>query len=562
MHQVRAQQSATSLARNAPPRVNGADPFNGYESRDFCNAFWGSGDAGPNVLFARMRGAERTTDELRNFWHERTNIEEEYAQKLAKLAKVPIGVEEVGELRTSLNILRKESEVQAASHLDLANRMRNLLEKQTADFHMKQVNHRRTLQANVEKKLKHRQTQETFALKAREKYEGDRARINAYTQQLDYMTGVDAQRVEQKLARTRETAKANEKDFLAFTQTLSELLAEWQTEWRNFCDACHDIEEDRMDFMKDNLWLYANEVSTLCVSDDQSCERIREALDQFEPERDVLSFAEEYGSGNDLPQPPSISSDPNDPSSASRTQYADFPRGSHRTPRAYSFDGYALGHQPEPTNTATQPNGATGTAAESIITHSPEITPAVPKPDPQPVIAPVVNTTPRTATTTAASASTSSPSIGSTANVNTSPIVPPLAPSIPASSPPPVVPQPQPGGSIMRGPSVRSPSLPTPNGQQSTEMPAHERKVLFYGTFALSLIKIGANCAYALVLVWLVRALYDYQATIEEEFDFQAGDIIAVTAAPEDGWWSGELLDEARKVEGKHIFPSNFVCLF
>jgi hypothetical protein len=26
----------------------------------------------------------------------RTNIEEEYAQKLAKLAKVPIGVEEVG----------------------------------------------------------------------------------------------------------------------------------------------------------------------------------------------------------------------------------------------------------------------------------------------------------------------------------------------------------------------------------------------------------------------------------------------------------------------------------
>lgn len=60
----------------------------------------------------------------------------------------------------------------------------------------------------------------------------------------------------------------------------------------------------------------------------------------------------------------------------------------------------------------------------------------------------------------------------------------------------------------------------------------------------------------------LVRALYDYQATIDEEFDFQAGDVIAVTSAPEDGWWSGELLDDARKVEGKHIFPSNFVCLF
>ena len=50
--------------------------------------------------------------------------------------------------------------------------------------------------------------------------------------------------------------------------------------------------------------------------------------------------------------------------------------------------------------------------------------------------------------------------------------------------------------------------------------------------------------------------------TNSEEFDFQQGDIIAVTATPEDGWWSGELLDEARRVPGRHIFPSNFVHLF
>ena len=60
----------------------------------------------------------------------------------------------------------------------------------------------------------------------------------------------------------------------------------------------------------------------------------------------------------------------------------------------------------------------------------------------------------------------------------------------------------------------------------------------------------------------VVKALYDYAATIEEEFDFQSGDIIAVTATPEDGWWSGELLDEARRQRGRNVFPSNFVCLF
>ena len=72
-------------------------------------------------------------------------------------------------------------------------------------------------------------------------------------------------------------------------------------------------------------------------------------------------------------------------------------------------------------------------------------------------------------------------------------------------------------------------------------------------------------CAYTdcdAPLFFLVKALYDYTATIEEEFDFQAGDIIAVTATPEDGWWSGELLDEARRQKGRNVFPSNFVCLF
>ena len=59
-----------------------------------------------------------------------------------------------------------------------------------------------------------------------------------------------------------------------------------------------------------------------------------------------------------------------------------------------------------------------------------------------------------------------------------------------------------------------------------------------------------------------MKALYDYNATIDEEFDFQAGDIIAVTSTPEDGWWTGHLLDEQRIIPGKNVFPSNFVCLF
>ena len=106
---ARRQASTTSLSKYA--RVNSPDLAN--RSLDFCNSFWGSGDAGVDVLFARMRGTSRTIEELRNFWKERyvihhafilwviesyhrALIEEEYAKKLAKLAKMSVGKDEIG----------------------------------------------------------------------------------------------------------------------------------------------------------------------------------------------------------------------------------------------------------------------------------------------------------------------------------------------------------------------------------------------------------------------------------------------------------------------------------
>jgi hypothetical protein len=64
---ARRQASTTSLSKYA--RAGSPDPA--ARSLDYCNAFWGPSDAGVDVLFARMRGAARTMEELRNFWKER-----------------------------------------------------------------------------------------------------------------------------------------------------------------------------------------------------------------------------------------------------------------------------------------------------------------------------------------------------------------------------------------------------------------------------------------------------------------------------------------------------------
>lgn len=77
------------------------------------------------------------------------------------------------------------------------------------------------------------------------------------------------------------------------------------------------MEEDRLALTKDIIWAYANAVSQVCVEDDgvstisgmkhrvqadqQSCERIREKLEQFEPQTDMLTFVRGWGTGDSIP---------------------------------------------------------------------------------------------------------------------------------------------------------------------------------------------------------------------------------------------------------------------
>ena len=65
-----------------------------------------------------------------------------------------------------------------------------------------------------------------------------------------------------------------------------------------------DLEEERLDFTKSSLWAFANIASTVCVSDDASCEKIRLSLENCEVEKDIVGFIKMRGTGQEIPDPP------------------------------------------------------------------------------------------------------------------------------------------------------------------------------------------------------------------------------------------------------------------
>jgi len=146
---------------------------------------------------------------------------------------------------------------------------RSELEGQVAAFTAKQQQHKKVYQAAIEKEYGIKQTREQHAAKAREKYESDCVRINSYTAQSTLVQGKDLEKIHLKLERAQQTVQVNENDYVQFTRVLQETMQKWEQDWKAFCDCCQDLEEERMEFMKDNMWAYANAVSTVCVSDDE-----------------------------------------------------------------------------------------------------------------------------------------------------------------------------------------------------------------------------------------------------------------------------------------------------
>lgn len=205
---------------------------------------------------------------------------------MASLAKITLGKDEIGcvlsiyepercltrlcsELRTSLDTLKAETEKQSQAHQLVAQAIKTDLEGSTAAFIARQQAHKRGIQAQIEKEFKTKQTQEGYVTRAREKYEADCMRINSYTAQSTLIQGRDLEKVLMKLERAQQTVQANQRDYANFARALHDTMQKWEQSWKAFCDSCQDLEEERIEFMKDNMWAYANAVSTVCVSDDE-----------------------------------------------------------------------------------------------------------------------------------------------------------------------------------------------------------------------------------------------------------------------------------------------------
>jgi hypothetical protein len=251
-----------------------------------------------------MHNAKITSDELKAFYTARAAIEEEYAKKLLSLAKKPLGSVETGTLRMSMDVVRGEVESMGKAHQHIAQQMKGELEEPLVAFTGGIKERRKIVQTGVEKLLKTKCTQTAAVNKTRDRFEQDCLKIKGYLAQGHMVMGQEERKNKAKLEKTQVQMSTNSTEYEQAVKILEETTGRWNREWKAACDKFQDLEEERIDYFKSSLWSFANIASTVCVSDDQSCEKIRLSLEDCEVEKDIGAFIKDFGTGQEIPDAP------------------------------------------------------------------------------------------------------------------------------------------------------------------------------------------------------------------------------------------------------------------
>ncbi|KAJ3096271.1 hypothetical protein HK100_005604 [Physocladia obscura] len=516
----------------------------------------------------RMKEAKHITAHVFGLFHERATLELEYSRKLYSIAKSFSTAEEIGTMRACLDVVKAELETSAERHASVGKDIITQLEKPTADFLRKQSGRRKNFQRIIEKQMKEKSAMLLSASKAQARYIAKCKEVNILGSQKPGLPPKDLERVKLKLEKSQHQAKLYDLEYFTLVRRHNELWQIWRNDYTIACRECQKLEEDRFEFLRTKLWTYANLLSTICVADDESYERIRVSLESSSLKNDITGLIETRTTGHNAPPPltytnfhTGTSLRPLDalPYTDSATNSAESTR-KFRSIAEYKANAAAPGAATGVTATSSSGSGISGAFA---------------------VVAPAADSSGRRESV---SGSIKSNTVGKWA---TSAIAGLFGGSGSGGS---SVPQISRESSNLQEEFLNesvAESLATPTSHASSSSRNYTRRDDSSQSYAESELSAGLSGVQLQFpesdvedtgegavssefyeydpfdlsdvkhQICQVRVVHDYVATSFEELTIKEGQILPVIATPEDGWWEAVLKENG--VVRKGLFPSNYV---
>ncbi|KAG0100661.1 Proline-serine-threonine phosphatase-interacting protein 2 [Podila epicladia] len=533
-----------------------------------------------------MRHAKLTCQEILGMFQARAALEEEYGKKLLKLSKSPLGKDELGSLRDSLDVVRYEIEATGKSHIELASKMRDQLENALAEFNNSQKDKRKL---------------------AKEKYDAECIRTKGLSAAKMNLVGKELDKVSLKIEKTELASRAADVEYQASIRQLTEINDKWIVEWRAACDRIRSSLE--VCDVNQNLQSFIDASAT----GDETPDIPTYLSTQFKTSpgdtpADNPLLAKAHAQDMKIrtvsgPHQPLPEQDPSAPSSRRQSNYSssEGPDGEAPLPPidvALSIGGNIFKLDPQTVNTLSQSDENRGPIGGypplNPANHAPQnISPETVKPAVENTLGISLDATgtvkedrfphwqsqaqqPQQAQQAYNAFSAAGPSLSghlyhqhptgqghaqNSSMMSQAPVAHSRSQTIPIQNDP------------SRGFFSNNPDAThrrSMSGAQADQSLAyqyqHQQSYQAQGMVAAMPVASGhpgqnVGMEQASMdgkpILFYVRVIYDYEATIPEELSLKEGDILAVLHTRDDGWWEGDLLDEYHGAR-RGLFPSNF----
>ncbi|XP_058944406.2 proline-serine-threonine phosphatase-interacting protein 1 [Pocillopora verrucosa] len=273
----------------------------------FADCFWGTdfnSTAGFDALCKRLKDGKQMCLDFEDFIRQRADAEEKYGKALMKLAESAKGRDEIGTLRESWEVVKTETENIGKLHLALSKQLIEELESCVRKFREMQRDKRKKVEESVKRAQRNKKNCFDLTSRLKKTYEQkchDVGLAEEALQRSVSLASKDEEKLRVKLGRAKTAVEQADTAYQNSVRSLEDARVMWEKEMEQCCNLFQTLEEERISFLRNAMWAYANTSSMNCVKVDETCEEMRKSLENCAVESDIHLFVSMKKTGSDRP---------------------------------------------------------------------------------------------------------------------------------------------------------------------------------------------------------------------------------------------------------------------